>query len=306
MKGVSGGAVVLILLILVVVGYLFLSGAFTGQQCLVNCGTVSYSNNVISLENKIVSVVNPISGSKTNIEFNVKNNGDKTVNDVSVDFGNPAGFSAVNLDCGTGAQKKSATSCSFNLDSLDDRKIVTTLTAASFSSLTTVDIFYKIEYPYSGSRSGMIPVLGKNVASLPPGISFTQAPGTIGPVQATIQPPVGALGQQGGATSHENFAKEGRQFHITFDIQNIGNAKQVILAKQKILTLDGADIEACNKLDNSGMMLGDEKLPLTVQCTLTPTFTNIELYKFINVNVNYQYDYTLQFTDRFTILPKTS
>ncbi len=321
LKGASAAVVIIVLLIIgIAVYFLFTSGGnvglFQGGGPVIS--ERSYSNDIISIEDKSISIVDPFANSETSLSFDVKNNGDKDV-DVKVIFTNLPGFSSIEIKCGDTQFGAGARECDFSgqnrLKSLDAKKITAVLTAADLKVVTPVKIFYEVNYNYHGEKEGRVPILGVDTKNLPSGVSFITSSSTYGPVQVDIDPPVGRRKQENNAVVTENFGREGLPFSMKFSFRNVGKAKEIVLNDgSQILEFDKNELEIdnCDRLASKNgvwSLSADEKFdgkPLTVGCTFKPKLSDVGLYEFVDIKVSFDYMYRLTFEDSFTVRAKST
>lgn len=226
----------LILLLVLVVA---LSG------CVNQTMVLKYKNDIITVEDYSVSSLSPYTGSATALEFSIKNNGDKTVNKVEVNFFDRPGFAVKELFCegieewkfgsGTNCEsdidcinnefcdfstKKCYKGCLFtNVESLDFRTIRLTLSPTSTGTST---ISYSIKYNYSGFRKADIPVID-GITRKQPISKFSQSIPTYGPVVISFEPPVGRERKENNKIIKEYWIVGDIPFELRMKLKHVGS-----------------------------------------------------------------------------------
>jgi len=296
----------ILLLVLVVV----LSGCI-GQ----NGTTTSYKNDIITVEDYSVSTVNPYVGSTTTIEFAIKNNGDKAVNEVEVNFFDTPGFEVVSIDC-DGKIKEGQTKCDQtdfgSIESLDFRTISLTLKAISSGAYT---VSYSVDYEYSGFRKADIPIVD-GITRKEPIAEFSQSTSTYGPVTLTFEPPVGKERKQGSTTIKEYWIVGNNPFEIKMNFKHVGSssvgsiqpiniaAGNVNLDLRGSLVIgqsDGIEL-SCDFSEYNNLLFSDKELevPGTLTCNLQPAST-VELETMATIWAEFSYNYKYINTEAFNV-----
>ena len=155
------GQIAVLIIVLIVIGaavYFALpvltnlpANPFTGRDIPTN-------NNIITIDSYTANPLKMFPGEQTVVSFLIQNNGDHAVDSVRVNFYDLGGMALKSLLCDISPGTKQ--SCTFyNLQPFEARKVVLTLEAPSVGSITTFKISYSVNYPYSGTRSAVIPVI---------------------------------------------------------------------------------------------------------------------------------------------------
>lgn len=203
---------------LILVGLVFLSGCAKEKTT-----EIQFKNDVITIENYVVDNVAPYVSNEVSISFDIKNNGDKPVKLVTVNFFDIPGFDLIlptgeesknnigSLDCRkfgeTIQDSDDERSCTFGgadpldvIDPLDTRSIRFTLKSTSVSSPTPFTVSFSITYRYasikqigtnpylfSAERTAIIPIIDPDFKK-EPSSKFSQSEPTIGPIVFDIIP----------------------------------------------------------------------------------------------------------------------
>lgn len=319
MKGDSGAAILVVVLIIVGLVALFLY--FGGQGSLsffgfTNLQPIVYSNDVVTVSDNFVSDKVPYEGQRTTIEFTVRNNG-KGIMDgkngkgpVEVSLDPPTGFTS-SVKCGD------KSSCKFDLDEGEAVDVVVTLTAISgITQIIPVDVRYSVNYPYVGEREIHIPIVG-NKNELPKGQSSFTSDSTFGPIQVSITPPVARTAPDGSTSI---YAVSGIPVKLEFRVEDVGGGG---FGQVQPLLMQGDDVKLaltnfntvfCDKIDpatgtlkvkesdNPDLVSSGQEVPFDVGCTFDPTSTG-SLADGV-IKINYKYNYKISFSEQFNILPK--
>lgn len=324
MKGDSGAAILVVVLIIVGIVALFL---YFGNQGISffgfwNVQPIVYSNDVVTVSDNFVSDKVPYESQRTTIEFTVRNNG-KGIMDgkngkgpVEVSLDPPTGFTS-SVKCGD------KPSCKFDLDEGEAVDVVVTLTAISdITQIIPVDVRYSVNYPYTGEREIHIPIVSsKN--ELPKGQSSFISDSTFGPVQVSITPPAARQISDGGSAIFTiTGAKEEDRIPVElgFRVDNVGSGgfgtvEPLLMSGDDFkLTLTNFKTGFCDKIDpatntlkvkesfNPDLVSSGQEVPFDVSCTFEPTST--ESVADGVIKINYKYNYKISFSEQFNILPK--
>lgn len=233
MKGVSGGAVIALIMIVAVVGvffYICTPGNPYASYCPTNIITpIQFKNDIITIEDSSISTLNPYPGSMTTIDFFIQNNGDKPVDNVELNFFDLPGFEIINLDCqdasvditpGAGAK------CIFNIiDSLDAKHVVLDLKIPSQGYITNPSVEYYVQYSYSGQRIANIPIIDETLKQ--PSGQFSRSSASIGPVVLDFELPVQRVTKQDSQTINEYWGIKDRPLEIKLKFSHIGTVSNV-------------------------------------------------------------------------------
>ena len=277
-------------LLLSIISIIFISG------CTQKAAASTFNNNVVTIEDFSVSASEPYSGSTVNIAFDIKNNGDKTVPRVTVNFFDTPGFTSLSLECG-GLASSDKTKCEFtNLDSLDNKRVSIALKTAPISSPTTFTVSISVDYDYSGSIEATIPVIDTSIIKKPsPNHLFSQSQPSIGPVVFEIQP---LLREKvvDDKTVTENWAAKNEVIVTKFILKNVGNIPNThpvsIPAGKVKFTLTNLQAVSCSNFDSSGMSQKTVSESLnTLICNFKPISDQSEFSGIIKLNYDYTYEY---------------
>ena len=310
MKGMKGEGEAIILVIALIVGIIaflliFSGGIFGGGGFIFGSTalpTQSFSDNVVSVNNKLISDQTPFDGQQTSIEFSVRNNGQGTVKGVEVVLEPPTGFTS-SMTCGK------QTSCKFDLEEGDEIDVVIKLIAnEGISQIVNSDIKYSVRYPYTGEREAHIPIV-KDRRDLPRGQSFFVSDPSIGPIEARIGTPPSRPTINGGSAV---YALDDIDFEIKFDISRIGggffsNVAPIELNDNQLkISGTNVDLVFCDKVDETSGNLKEAdgfEIPFSITCDFKPTATEQPVTDG-RILIEYSYDYRLSFSDSFTIRPR--
>ncbi|MGC8812616.1 MAG: hypothetical protein ACP5O8_03485, partial [Candidatus Aenigmatarchaeota archaeon] len=144
-----------ILLLLLV--FVFLSGCTLLPGSQPSGDGTKYKNDIITVEQTTISNSNPSPGSTTSVNILLKNNGDKTVENVEVKFDNIAGLELKELYCGEG--EKEDNGCIFTEFEKGDIKSITVILQVPQQTIRNPFIEYTVSYPYEGYREASIPIV---------------------------------------------------------------------------------------------------------------------------------------------------
>ena len=318
MKGDSGVAILLIVLIVVVIGAFLVFSGGSFLSIFQSSGPIVYSNDVIQVANKFVSEEAPYAGQKTSIEFTVKNAGKGAAKGVEVALEPPTGFTS-SMKCGTAA------SCKFDLEEGDAVDVIISLTAAEkdVTQIIQTDVRYSVKYPYKGEREAHIPIVA-NRNDLPKGQGYFTGDPTYGPIQASFTPPDARPTSDGGSAIFAIVNQDMKTpVNLEFHMSDVGSGgggivKPVVMTGDDVkLTLTNLDSTFCDKLDaatdtlkikaDQGSPLltrAGERLPFDFTCSLDPTFGSKSVVTEGVIKIEFKYNYEISFIDRFSIVPK--
>jgi len=235
----KGQAAILLLIVGLVVLFLFFS-----PQLFRSGPTppaIVYKNDIISLENFGISNLRPIKGGKLTISFDLLNNGDKTVDNIEIDFTGTTNQGNIDIkECESTTPDNRKKKCKFtDLLSLDTRRFVAEYTAPDPFSAT---IAVKATYPYKGSREALVPIIDDKTVKTPPK-QFVQSQPSFGPFAVDIIPPT------------KGWAIANQPFELIFKLRFVGSTaigipvdplNQLKLEKGKFkVTLEGLKVVNC-------------------------------------------------------------
>jgi len=189
---------------------------------------IKYSNDIITVEERVVSTLNPYAGSTTTIDFLVQNNGDRIEGvDVEVNFFDIPGFNVTRLHCQNNETLAEGIGCYFrHIPPLDVRKVALTLQAPPsdiIATPTTFTLSYYIAYNYTGYRKADIPVID-DITRHEPIAKFSQSTPSYGPVVFDFEPPVGREKKEDGKIIKEYWGVQGRPFEVKMRIEHVGSS----------------------------------------------------------------------------------
>jgi len=240
---------------------LFLIGIIVFLSGCINLSTSPsfYKNDVITVENYVLTDAEPIPGSTTTIKFNIMNNGDRPVPKAFVNFFDTKNL-ATNVDCKSGI-RLSDSSCEYdNIPSLDDRSFAITFkmpTKEDVKGPITLTFNYEIDYNYQGSRRIILPIIDDTKIKEPI-TKFQTGQPSIGPVTADFDPPVGRTTKQNNQVVKEYWGVKGYSFEISVKFSEVasnvvGNVKPVNLTAGRVnLRLSGMVVDPERRCDFSG------------------------------------------------------
>lgn len=313
MKKGAGAGIVIVILLIVVVGGIFL---FYPDIIKIKPGVevqpIEYKNDVITLENYMVTNRAPYENSITTIEFDVKNNGDKTIPYVEVYFFNRGGFTFEELKCEeVNSEKVGNEKCIFkNLESLDTRSVLLTLKAPD-AEILTIDrtVSFSVKYDISGSREALIPIVDGITKKEPSG-KFSQSTPSYGPVALDIEPKLEREIIIEGETTKEYWGVYGRTFETEFKFKHVGSEQEVVdvnISKGKVMfKLSGLDVSGDCDFDKYQDYWYSKKWIIvpydTLFCNFKPTENLPEYTAVITAEFSYIYEYLRDET--FVVQPR--
>lgn len=255
---------------------------------------LQFKNDVITIENYVTDNVAPYAGGKTGISFDIKNNGDKPVKWVKVNFFDTPGFEIESLDCLEFGQKINnpnekgyinERSCKFGdpaadhttldvIDSLDTRSVKFTLKApTNINSPTPFTVSFSVTYRYGsiqqgntyffgGERTALIPVIDTQFKK-EPSSKFSQSEPTIGPILFEISPSLEREKIVDGKTIKEYWATSEpplRSFQTKFILKKMVS-EGVLKDIQPDATLDcKGKGEGCIEIQLTNLIIDHESL----------------------------------------------
>src|SRR3972149_2856977 len=215
---------------------------------------ISTNNNIITIGSYSVSSLKMFPDELTTVSFLVQNNGDHEVLTGSINFYDLGGMNFISLSCdeyvgGTlvvyqPPKYLTPPACSFDLKPFQSKKIILILQAPKIGSLTTFKISYLINYPYSQTKSAVIPIIDGTTRTKPLG-KFSESqpsysPDTLtpsyGPLQLSYKPPVGGTTNVNNQIINEYWGVNGQPFRLELQLSHVG-------------TVDGAQPVRLSKID---------------------------------------------------------
>jgi hypothetical protein len=336
MKGSAGAiAAVVAIVVVAVAGYLIFSqGAFPGLGIL---QTGSFSNNVVSVENLVVTDSQPFEGSETSVMFFVRNSGEETIDEVVVDFFDMPGFdkSSMKIKCGFADEFSSSSKCSIrDFEPFDVQPVEATFRASPLQLNTDqrYDVRYSVGYFFETSREAFIPIVS-DVATAPRNVRFSLSKAPYSPVQVVIEPPVGAVRTEGSSTITENFARTGSSFKLKFSASDVRGGVDPDIETVEfggdsgymVLSADDFDISVCDRFKLSTDLSDDElgvkvtkdtnpflrvtavpseeiEVPFTAECSMTPHAQRIDdPFVLGKVRIDYGFEYLIKSSISLTV-----
>jgi hypothetical protein len=292
--------------------FLFLFAVIILAGCTTTA-TIPYQNDVIIQENYVLTRANPFTDSSTSIRFNIRNVGRDVVPKADILFTDLQGLSA-GITCQDGTQigNQKNPGCEFtNIDSLDSRYvsiIIYTPSADAIKSPTSYQITYNISFDYSGFRRLVIPVVDD--PSHQPQNKYAVSDPSVGPIEVSFEPPIGAISKQGNQQTTEYWGVKGDSFEVRMDFkQAVQNVVSTAISGSNIkLSLQGLNIDSKSKCDfNSGLtanfdiVVGQSQASLT--CSFLPQNFNTAETNTV-IDINYAYTYSTVKTESFTVYPR--
>jgi len=221
---------------------------------------LKFKNDIITVEDVSIDTLNPYAGSPVSLSFNIKNNGEKSVDFVEVNFFDiqvgEKGFKVEKLECENGDTPEKTYKCVFEKDKkleiFDVRKVGLTLVAPPSDVILSPRKFtlsYSISYKYSGSREVHIPIIDGTTRKTPLS-RFTQSEPTFGPIQVDFVPPIGRETKQDNRIITEHFGVIDKPFKVEMNFRHVGSSS--IGKIQKVII--GDDIGESIKFDFKGTL----------------------------------------------------
>ncbi len=298
-KGQAAAGIIAIAVIVLVLIFVFMY-----YKPQTNHG-IEYKNDIVTVEETVVSNSNPSPGSTTSISILIKNNGDKPV-DVEVNFDNIAGLNFKELYCESGKQEFH--SCIFEeIDPLDIRNIVLTLEVPE-ETISNPFVEYYVKYTYSGYRKANIPIVD-NILRTPIG-KFSQSEPSIGPVVLEFEFPAQKEIRKDSQVIKEYWVVADNPFELKVKLRHVGSLSNIEPIKIKkgslILDLRGnfrvASGLKCDFEEKDGKLYSKEdiEVPGELKCNLESTLTP-EPETLGTIWAEFTYDYQYRRKEGFTI-----
>jgi hypothetical protein len=190
---------------------------------------VEYRDDIITIEDYEVRPLDPMEGGEVYMRFLVRNNGDKEVSRVVVDFFDLPGFRVTRLSCGWGVREEN--SCVFEgMQALGFARSVAEvyLRMNAPEKAGEYGISFSITYDYSGRRVASMPIIPP-IQAEPMYIKFRQTDPTFGPVRLEIEPPVGREKIVDDRVVREHWVVGGEVFEVKLRFTHIGRVPAKIL-----------------------------------------------------------------------------
>jgi hypothetical protein len=215
--------------LLILMVFIFLAGCVSQTD-----NQPKYKNDIITVEKTVISNSNPSPGSTTSINIILKNNGDKSADNVEVRFDNIAGLSLIELSCEEG--EKSGNSCIFNeFGSLETRNVRLMLKVPE-QTIRNPFVEYTVSYPYKGSREARIPIVSD--ISTTPTSKFSQSSPTIGPVLLEFELPAQRTTKIDNQEIKEYWVIADEPFELKIKLRYVGsitNYDPLIISKDNLI-----------------------------------------------------------------------
>jgi hypothetical protein len=280
---------------------------------------ITYSNDIITVENLEISETEPLPGTKVELSFYIKNNGDRTVPEAEVNFFSPFGkgitdFKIDSIECedggsfGTTAEGEFLVSggCKFKeIKEGDMRGVKLKFTTPDKEPLAPIpySIRYYIKYNYSGYRIANIPVVD-GITVKQPSADFSQSTSTYGPVKLEFKPPVGGKEKIGEKVIERYWAVNDTTFKIEMELTHVGTLGKVYPINITLINLTLSQLQQegyCDfdqvKVDNKILYLKVESKilyldkPLKLVCQFKPVGSDPQYLAQIKAEFNYTYQF---------------
>jgi len=212
---------------------------------------IKCKSDIITVEGSTISNSNPYSGSTTTLTFLIKNNGDRVLDDVEINFFNVPGFNVSelrceinemfgskrscnsNADCQSGEQigefcdltaKKCYKGCLYKeIDPTDTRETSLVLQVPPVNSPTPLAISYYIRYNYSGYRTANIPIID-GVYRTRPFSQFSQSTPGCSPVVLEFESRVGSERREDSKIIKEYWSRVNEPFEVKMNFKHVGSS----------------------------------------------------------------------------------
>lgn len=317
-------------MVLVLVGLMvFISGCAKQKPT-----EVQFKNDLITVENFVVSDISPYENGEVTIEFDVMNNGDKPVSTVEVNFFDIPGFDIKQKDgqpqlfCvgGSPGDRK----CTYQkLEPLDTRHITIKLVAKPVESPTPYRISFSVNYRCDfeqrglsirttcmGSRQAIIPIID-GVLKKEPSFKFSQSDPDFGPIVIDIQPTLERTKVVGDKTIKEYWGTVGQTFTTKFVLRHVGKVegkiKPVNILKEELILQDATGLNVIQNDCKDFVKDSGVNPPLPSQKTINETFnmlicafqpTSTEPESIATTKVWYAYSYEFIRSVDFVVQPR--
>lgn len=310
-KGATGWLIVIFLAVVIVVGIFSLRpGILKTAEDKVQ--PIEYKNDVITLENYMVTNKAPYGGSTTTIEFDIKNNGDKTISSVEVYFFDLGGFTVEELKCEE-ANPENNVKCVFkDIDPLDTRSVSLVLKAPSTERLAIErSVSFYVEYGIEGSREAIIPIVD-GISKKEPSGKFSQSKPSYGPVILDIKPKLEREIIVEGKNIKEYWGVYGKPFETEFKFNHVGTVgktEDIIIPQGKVkLKLSGLKPHKdkyCDFVEQDDYWSSnkDVKVPYgSLFCSFIPTEEGLAEYGAV-ISAEFSYIYRYLIEETFVVQP---
>ncbi|MEM5794231.1 MAG: hypothetical protein QXS48_01720 [Candidatus Aenigmatarchaeota archaeon] len=292
-----------ILLFLLV--FVFLSGCtLLGQQQPTD--QTKYKNDIITVEHTTISNSNPYPGSTTSLQILLKNNGDKSVDNLRIEFDNIVGLELKELRCEEGIREDSG--CVFNgFGSLETRIIKLTLKVPEHT-IKNPFVEYEISYPWKGYREARIPIV--NDISVTPKAKFSQTPPSLGPVLLEFEFPAQRTTTIDKQIIKEYWVISDEPFELKIKVRYVGtitNYEPIMISKSDFAINLNNNFEKepnlyCEfeEVGNNLYPKEDLKVPAELICNLRPLVIS-EFESIAPISAEFSYTFKFRRKEVFTV-----
>lgn len=292
-------------------------------------------NDIVTVEESTISNSNPYSLSTSTLTLLIKNNGDRILDGVEVNFFNIPGFNVSELRCEIPDEKiGSEDSCNSNtdcpgsefcdftnkkcykgclhkeIDPRDTRETSLILQAPNVTSSTPLAVSYYIRYNYFGYRTANIPIID-GAYRTKPFSQFSQSSTSCGPIVLEFESKVGSERREDSKIIKEYWSRVNEPFEVKMNFKHVGSSSLGTIQPVN-LTAGGVRLDLNNSLVKaSGPCNFDDSLVsnknVLVPGALICNFVNSSLFQepemtaVINAEFSYAYQFTR--TEKFTVRP---
>jgi len=274
-----------------------------------NTGTY-YKNDVITLEDYVVTETAPVPGSVTSIKFSLRNNGDKEVPRAVVAFPDTKGLKT-DVECKNG-NKLNDHACEYrNIPSLEDRSFAINFKIPNTEEIKgsmTFNFNYQIDYDYQGSRRITIPIIDDTKIKQPV-TKFQTGQPSIGPITADFDPPVGRTTKRDNQVINEYWGVKDSPFEIKVNFKQVGSTSvgkvipTNITAGKASLKLVGMTVDSeriCDFTGSGGTIYSkfDVTVPGSLVCSFKATSFSMQEnavgFKTVSIDASFSYTYLIR------------
>lgn len=306
----------------VVLLFLLVSVIFLAGCTKINASDDKYKNDIITIENYHLADKEPYTGSSESIDFDIKNNGDKNIDEVRVNFfdmtcSNIQGFRDTLTCDGVSSNNRE---CIFkNLEHPDWKNVRLDIITPSVNDKTPCSVSFSVSYRYSGARLATMPIID-GVTRLTPleNNKFDQGKPTYGPILLEFEPPVGRITKKDSQEIKEYWGIIGKPFEVNMNFRyasdvSLKDPEPVKIAKNDIwLELGDLNIaniggtplhcDFKNGISTKDVVVdADPKNTGKLVCSLQSDSTQPEVGAKIGVNFSYNYRFVV--TENFDVHP---
>jgi len=311
------GQAAVVIIILVVVGvaiYFFwpqISQLFPPSG---NGGVVTpeYKNDIMEIQDIYISNLKPYAGTKVQIKFWIKNNGDREVEKVKVNFYNLPGFENPEISCELPSEPSTTHSCVLeNMGSLDQREVSLTLDASKeiMAKPEAFKISYSIEYNYPGYRIANIPFID-GVTRTHPMNKFSESGANYGPIVLNFELQVRKEINVGEQVIKEHWAEPNLPFEVTFNFKDVvGKASPKVNILNESIRLNVSQFltktEPCDFKIKNDILIStkDVLVPGKLICFFINSSAIDQPETLVSIKAEFNYTYKFGGSKTFTIQP---